>query len=374
MNCINGNNYSNCLECGDLEDQTERGVIEDDECEEVIVLEQETNRCSSSIGRSLGNKAVVASALLGFIGMLENAAGSKINSLRFNHCNLSSIICNMVSNGYSDLINDTVSMAFEDFLSNQSVRKKLKRFNPYINSSIPITVVIDETSSRGAINSQLSSMAEYIKDLYDIFNSGDSHRKGNNTDLIFCNENVENFCYKNRSRDDSYYGRCCSGISSYISDIIYNLPDTMTTIPSTDLIPVNTTAISVIDESTAIVPVNTTTNSVLTTLGSVLTSLSPVDVTTAVTTASNESNGSLSTLVFVVILFFVGLVLLFVAYMGFRSGRRRGSYHVGGSGEESKPVYMRGGHIEEHFEEDEEESRTVSRPVYVGDAIEEHSI
>ncbi|WP_092488018.1 hypothetical protein [Candidatus Ichthyocystis hellenicum] len=371
MNCINGNNYSNCLECGDLEDQTERGVIEDSECKELIPLEQETNRVSSSsVARSLGNKVAVASVLLGFIGMLESAAGSRITPLASNHCNLSSLVCTMVANGYSELVNTTLEMAFKDFLTNpnnkMAMSKKLR--TSYINDTIPVTVVIDERSSRRMIRSQLSFMAEYVGELLNILNSDSEHSiESNNTDLVSCNNNVGNFCYKNGSRNDSYYGGCCTNISSYIKDIIYDL--STTSVPTADLITYNATTSSVIDESTAIISTNTTTSPVSTTLSSVLTSLSPVDVTTTVTTTLNESNGSLSTFIFVAISFFVGVVLLFVACMGFRSGRRRGIYHVGGSGEESRPVYMRGS-IEEHCEENEEESR----PVYMGGDIEEHSI
>ncbi|WP_092487981.1 hypothetical protein [Candidatus Ichthyocystis hellenicum] len=375
MDYINANKYLNCLECDDLESQTEGEVIEDNECKELVLLEQKTNRCSPSIGRSLRNKVVVASSLLGFIGVLESAAGSRITSLPSNHCNLSSLVCAMVTSGYSELINETLGMAFNNFLTNPNHRnqKSLSRrlIKPYINDSIPVTVVIDESSNLGAISRQLSVMAEYIKDLYSVLNPGDSDRKGNNADLIFCNNNVENFCYKNHSRDYSYYGRCCANISSYIEDITYAL--STTSVPTADSITYNMTTSSVTEESTAIISTNTTTSPVLTTLSSVLTSLSPVDVTTEVTTASNENNGSLSTFIFVIVLFFVGVVLLFAAYMGIRSGRRRGVYHVGGSGEESRPVYMRD-NIEEHLEEDEEESRTVSRPVYVGEDIEEHSI
>ncbi|WP_176695808.1 hypothetical protein, partial [Candidatus Ichthyocystis sparus] len=345
-----------------LEQETNRSssTVEDDECEGAIVLEQETNRSSSTIGRYFANNLVRAPIFLSFLSMLGSTAGAKTNSLASTHCNLSSIICSMISSNYSGLVNETIGMAFNNFLTNPKF--KLGKLKAPINNTIPISVIIDGGSARG-FSRQLSSMYEYIGDLHNAF-IGDDDIAGSS----YCAKNLGNFCNKNYHRNISYYESCCPDIESYIRNITYVLPTTSA--PTENLITDNTTVSSVTDGLTDLISANPTTTS----LADIFSTISPTNLTTTVTTIFNEGNkGSLSTVIFVVVLFFVGVVLLFVAYMGFRSGRRRGVYHVGGSGEESRPVYMRD-NIEEHLEEDEEESRTVSRPVYVGEDIEEHSI
>ncbi|WP_139057390.1 hypothetical protein [Candidatus Ichthyocystis hellenicum] len=277
MSYINSKYLNHSQDCI-LESKYDDEVVAEAECTVIIPKEKvKSHRTTSSLlSRSISNGFVTAPLII--LTMLGNANGSKINSVAYHHCELSSAICGLISvNESESRINDSIRLS--------NLVSTHKRPSSFISQSLPLII-----SSENKYSRQLSTMARLVQFCYLNLLKRSGISKIETTDYSFCRENViSNFCDGEYNRNTTISDRCCPNIGSYIKDLI-RATTPSTTMDSTEMDPTTLASAEVTADKSEIIKLTTLTSEVINSTVTELTTFNSTEVmlTTPYTTLNPE--------------------------------------------------------------------------------------
>ncbi|WP_242641734.1 hypothetical protein, partial [Candidatus Ichthyocystis sparus] len=313
--------FLGCSQSDKFEFKTDNEILEDVECETVVVSKYKNNfqlTDSSFVNGSLASRCAATSLIV--LNALGSASGSNKASSRplsYHLCALEGSLCELISLkkfGYSVFVDNAFKKSFED--AEHSLEEKFD-----FNFSIPFSLPSSEGINEIRIADQLLAIEEHIKEEYEyvlFYHLADQNRVNNH----FCRQASIKFCDKNHNVNTTVSQNCCNNISAYIT----HYPITSTTAASEILSStMTTTAASEILSST--IMISGTLN--LTTLRSEIVNLtsseSTILIPTLITPVSNDT--TVLTVVLVAILSLTVAIFSFLGYRTYVANKSRHPQH-----------------------------------------------
>ncbi|WP_092343691.1 hypothetical protein [Candidatus Ichthyocystis sparus] len=339
--------FLGCSQSDKFEFKTDNEILEDVECETVVVSKYKNNfqlTDSSFVNGSLASRCAATSLIV--LNALGSASGSNKASSRplsYHLCALEGSLCELISLkkfGYSVFVDNAFKKSFED--AEHSLEEKFD-----FNFSIPFSLPSSEGINEIRIADQLLAIEEHIKEEYEyvlFYHLADQNRVNNH----FCRQASIKFCDKNHNVNTTVSQNCCNNISAYIthypitsttaaSEILSStmtttaaseiLSSTMTTTAASEILSstMTTTAASEILSSTTMI--SGTLN--LTTLRSEIVNLtsseSTILIPTLITPVSNDT--TVLTVVLVAILSLTVAIFSFLGYRTYVANKSRHPQH-----------------------------------------------